>query len=246
LISRLFNIDKNDITIKDESKRGVALILQRSNIHYALVNKGLKIGDKTIGQSAVPDFVFNNLPFIKCGLRGLFDTDGSLYVSDDGYLGISFSNRSQNLVCQFSKMFTLLFCYDISKISERIADDGSVTWLVVTQSIQKVKDFLDKIKPERFKEPYKRLWLGLRYIFLNSNSDIIYAVTNKIKQWKSENKKNIFQYRIENAVLLQRWCEEIFISFNIDNVQGLPFSGYISNDMIERALTSALVYSRYT
>ncbi|MFH2028500.1 MAG: LAGLIDADG family homing endonuclease, partial [Nanoarchaeota archaeon] len=62
---------------------------------------GLKSGDKIRNQIGIPSWVFENKNFLKVCLRGLIDTDGSIFRmsnKDSHLLRINFTNHNKKLL----------------------------------------------------------------------------------------------------------------------------------------------------
>jgi len=96
--------------------------------------------NKVAAQVDVPNWIFADKEYVKRVVRGLFDTDGSVYKLKFG-IQISFSNRSQPLLCSFRKMLVLLD-YQPSRIS------GPRVYLT---RIPDIKRFFEEIKPKNTK-----------------------------------------------------------------------------------------------
>lgn len=99
---------------------------------------GLKPGNKVENQVGVPEWIKNDEKYsIKC-LKGLIDTDGTIYQRNhDGYYVAQFKNRSLTLLEDFEDMCAML---DI-----RCSKSGKFQIQIASQ--QELKKFLRKIKP---------------------------------------------------------------------------------------------------
>lgn len=135
-----------------------------------MISKGLKPGNKIKNQVSVPDWIKRDLKWIENNqeewekiflplvihcLRGLMDTDGSIYVNHHkkkNYtsIAIQFTNGSKPLVNDFKEM-----CESIgvktSKITQYIGttEKGNkyIGYTTKTESKSQVKKFLDIVKP---------------------------------------------------------------------------------------------------
>lgn len=82
---------------------------------------GLSPGDKIENQATIPAWVFEEENFLKACIRGLIDTDGTIYSLKPHYpnlLQISFKNNNRQLLRDFRKAFQKLG-YHPSRISSR-------------------------------------------------------------------------------------------------------------------------------
>lgn len=104
---------------------------------------GLESGDKVENQVSAPDWIYDDKEFIKACLRGLVDTDGSIYTrSEDGYTVVNFKNRSKNLLNDFTEM-----CLEINiKASKAGEYDRQIA------SQKEVQNFLEKVSPIKAQE----------------------------------------------------------------------------------------------
>ncbi len=83
-----YSLSENCIQLKIYSKRLTEL----------LVDFGMVRGDKVRNQVAVPSALF---PYRKDVVRGLFDTDGSIYLKEGKYLNLSYTSYSKPLLLYF-------------------------------------------------------------------------------------------------------------------------------------------------
>ena len=77
LIKRLFNVGYKIIREKDNL--GADIIVSSRSVVDFLLKQGLKAGNKIKNQVDIPAWIKKNKEFRKVCIRGLFDTDGSLY-----------------------------------------------------------------------------------------------------------------------------------------------------------------------
>ena len=88
-----------------KDSKSVDLKINNKAVILALVKSGIKSGDKVKNQISVPNWIKNNKNYIISGLRGLFDTDGSVWINNrDKNLGLSFRSASRLLVEDFIYM----------------------------------------------------------------------------------------------------------------------------------------------
>jgi len=90
---------------KRRNSNGADVVFNSSELVDFLISKGIKTGNKVKNQVGVPLWIRKNILYEKACLRGLIDTDGSLYshkyyVGEKPYqyLKLGFSNRSKPLI----------------------------------------------------------------------------------------------------------------------------------------------------
>lgn len=76
LFKKLFLIEP--IIYLKEKQNVVVLSKQSKNLVFTLKNFGLRTGNKMVN-AKVPDWILENTEFAKAFVRGLIDTDGSVY-----------------------------------------------------------------------------------------------------------------------------------------------------------------------
>ena len=77
LIKRLFAVEH--IISKRKDSLGADIIISSASVIDFLLKQGLKAGNKIKNQVDIPAWIKRNMEFQKACLRGLVDTDGSLY-----------------------------------------------------------------------------------------------------------------------------------------------------------------------
>lgn len=102
LFSDLFGVSS---TLQWQKKNCVAVVASGKNLVNALHALGLPSGDKIQQKSSVPQWIFGKPRFMKACLRGLFDTDGTVFrhihtVEGRPYrhMGIGFTSYSPVLL----------------------------------------------------------------------------------------------------------------------------------------------------
>lgn len=207
LLTRVFGVKpKVDNTIKG---KGLLLAYYSKKIVQSIVELGLHPGRKTLNQVSVPRIVLDNLKFYKYCLKGLFDTDGSIEINKNKNFILAFSNMSAPLAKDFYEMCKALDIFPSPKIGRKKRKDGAIENTVSIAKKDEVKKFLNIIKPEKIKEPYRRLWLGTKCIIFSSAMDIQQKINNHISAIKDELDRKTFQYSNENALLLKSITEKI-------------------------------------
>lgn len=105
-------------------------------ISRILNENGLKSGDKIKECSSFPSWVYEDKTFIFAALRGLFDTDGGIYLKQKKYSRafIEFQTHSDTIRWNIHKLLNLTgFSFSKSTFNVRIQDQ------------QQVKTFLQKV-----------------------------------------------------------------------------------------------------
>ena len=99
LFQELFDIKAN-INLHKRNNERFIVVYSRNLVEY-FNNLGLKSGDKIKNKNTFPEWIFKNNEFLKACLRGLIDTDGSVFrmsKKDPNLIRISFTNYNQTLL----------------------------------------------------------------------------------------------------------------------------------------------------
>jgi len=103
ILKKLFSVDYHIHRRKDSN--GADMVVNSSNLVDFLVKHGFTAGNKVGNQIDVPKWIRNKLEYSIACIRGLMDTDGSLYRhkyysggKEYIYLKLCFTNRSKPLV----------------------------------------------------------------------------------------------------------------------------------------------------
>ena len=87
------------------NNKAIQLRIYNTGIIKGLLSKGLKSGNKVKNQVGVPLWIKKNHRFIIPCLKGLIDTDGSIFIrKSNNAIGINFKNNSKPLVEDFREM----------------------------------------------------------------------------------------------------------------------------------------------
>lgn len=134
-----YDISGKEPSIYDvKGDKGYDIIVYSKDLIEELKKLGLKPGNKVKNQIGVPDWIKNDEKYIKNCLRGLIDTDGTIYTRGrDGYKVVQFKNRSEPLLNDFAKM-----CEDLGI---RTSSGGQYTVQVAAQD--EVSKFIKIIEP---------------------------------------------------------------------------------------------------
>ena len=103
ILKRLFSLSYYIRKRKDSN--GADIVVSSSNLIEFLLKQGLVKGNKVRNQIRVPNWIYERLEYRIACLRGLIDTDGSLYFhryisnfKPYTYLKLCFTNRSKPLL----------------------------------------------------------------------------------------------------------------------------------------------------
>ncbi len=65
---------------KKENENTLNIVASSKNIVQFLKNKGMPIGNKIQNNLSAPDWIFKKVSYQRAFIRGLFDTDGCIYI----------------------------------------------------------------------------------------------------------------------------------------------------------------------
>lgn len=199
-------------------------------------SKGLLFGNKVENQVRVPNWIKNDRKYLKKGVKGLFDTDGSIWVnSQSKSLHLGFRNASLPLASDFKEMCELLKIKPqqkigvVHKINKR---NGKIYsgYQVKISSKYHVKSFLEKINPEKWKDQNRRTYIGAKLIILNSSNDIKENIFKQVE--KDVPKISDRRYSVKFANYLKK--------ISIKN------GCYVNFRNIEKTIKESLEYKNYS
>jgi len=192
----------------------------------ALKEAGIIPGDKVKHQVSIPQ---KFKKFVEACLKGLIDTDGTIFVqkNDKSYV-IKFVNGSKHLVEDFNQLCSKLKI-QTTKINHYLRkDDNKYVYSVSIGSKEMVKEFLIKIKPEKWKDKNRREFWGIQLIYLNAPDEIRNSIEKQIEiDYPNPTKR---KYSIEFLKYLKNLCKK----------KGLV----ISFQEIENAISNAFKYKK--
>ena len=119
LFKNLFNSDMS-IQIPKDGKKALRLYKARKSLTYTLRHYGLIAGNKRKNNVGIPDWIFDKKEYIQACLRGLIDTDGSIYPKTKNHKTptIWFNSAIPRLRNDFKKSLAILN-YKVSKWTEK-------------------------------------------------------------------------------------------------------------------------------
>lgn len=149
LIEQLFQIKVN-IT-KSKNSNALNLISTGRKLAEFLESKGFKPGDKIKNQLEIPSWIKNKPQFLRACIRGLYDTDGTIYkLTNQNSYQIGFTNYNSKLLNEVRQSL-VLFGISPSKIM-RNRD------IVITKKSE-LRKFLNEVGFHNFKHLNKaKMW----------------------------------------------------------------------------------------
>ena len=111
-----------------------------------LVLTGIKEGNKVKNKVSIPKWVFGNGNFLKSALRGLFDTDGSVFRKYNNYAQISFKFAGYDLTNSVREALIKLG-FTPTKIQLGHSSKGGTDWKFYLSRQEEIKKFFHEIKP---------------------------------------------------------------------------------------------------
>lgn len=222
---------------KDEEGKGITFIINDMSYHYAIVSRGLVPGDKVLNQIRVPRYVILFRIFLTSWLKGLFDTDGSIYLRTGGMgISLSFSSGSKPLVEDFMKICSLIGIDTASEIGigqydKQNDSDNSIVFSVYIHAKKEVRKFFRLVNPEKFKEPSRRLYLACKLLIRNFPEELRDNIRREIKAKYPDkyDRRYSKRYALFLKALIQRSIESYY-----------DFHYKITNDLINNTLKRSL------
>ena len=103
LLRRILSIEPSIVELPDNKANQIRIY--GKGIINAFVKVGMKTGNKVKNQVGVPNWIKNKKEFCASCLKGLLDTDGSIFLtSDKKRIAMNFKNNSKPLVESFKEM----------------------------------------------------------------------------------------------------------------------------------------------
>lgn len=229
LIKDIFN--RNPSEYPKKSDKSISIRLHSKKCVNYFESLGLKTGDKVKNQVNVPIWIKENKEFSKFCLKGLFDTDGSIYVHPHKSIYLSFRNASFPLAEDFKDICESLGINTQPKITEsRVINENTgeiyTGYQVFISSKKNVKKFLVTIDPEKFKDQSRREYIGTTLILLNSDNNSQEKVLNRIKEEKPKSIDRRY------SVGYSEFFKKIYTEYGIE----------INTTTIEEAISESLEY----
>lgn len=143
-------LGQEPLVYPQKNSRCVQLRINSKPLMAELVGLGLRRGNKVKNQVGVPPWVVGHPPFSIACLRGLFDTDGSIYMQKHQRYGLCFTNKSLPLLNFFQST-----CAGLGVRTSQTDDD------LFVNEVSSVRTFISRVRP------FKALSLGLDVLLSN-------------------------------------------------------------------------------
>ena len=159
LMQKLFR--KNPTIYKPKDANAVKMSINSKEIVRALINTGLKSGNKKDNQVDVPQWIKREAENRRSSLRGLVDTDGSIHIhKHNKKIRISFKNASHPLVNDYMDM-----CETFNIQTQKIYHDKKKDLFEAQIETKKdVVNFIKTVQPRKWEYRAKTLGLVLKSI----------------------------------------------------------------------------------
>ena len=125
LVEELFHIHAS-LSIRRDKKVCVVVISSKEICRY-LVTQGIPLGNKITLGLRIPAWIQNKNSYKNAFVRGLFDTDGCVYLDTHQYknktykhLGMAFANQSEPLLMFFKKTLESIGLHPTQKTKFRV------------------------------------------------------------------------------------------------------------------------------
>lgn len=135
---------KNKVSLVTSRKGDYTDVSVYSNILNDIMPWKVGAGPKIKQQARVPEWIMSDTIFIKACLRGLLQTDGSIY-NDRGYTMVNFTNLIKPLIDDVYKMITTL-AYQ-PHLYSAIQPNGNIKYVVRVS--KNVSSFISEIKLQK-------------------------------------------------------------------------------------------------
>lgn len=120
MVKEIFNFKASEQKIPKSNER--FLDIHSLNLVKLFMEMGIKPGDKIRNQSTIPSWIWGDRDFIKACLRGLIDTDGSVFRmsnQDPKLIRINFTNHNATLLNDARRAFLELGFHPSNIINNR-------------------------------------------------------------------------------------------------------------------------------
>ncbi len=209
-----------------ENEKGVNLQLNKASVVDALINIGLKPGDKTKNMVSVPNWHKETIPKKISSLKGLFDTDGGISVEKgDKSIKLTFTNASRPLVEDFKQMSNSLDIKTSSIHGPYAIKDprtGNVSLInsISINSKDQVKKFLKIVKPMKWEIKYDEIGDKLMKLYPNTTS--AKQAINEAFRYKRVFYSKKFALRLKQLATENGSYKEVVKVFRSHNIKVVP------------------------
>ena len=207
IIKEIFKYD----TFEYFNGKVIVLTIYSLSIVNALLSVGIVSGNKVTNQVTIPEWIFEKREYVIECLKGLLDTDGSIYISKKSrHFRISFGSASKPLVFGFKKLCELIEINSSRPIEAEAENTIEIAWITQITKIEDVVNFINIINPIKWNDTTRRSYWGYQLIYINSNSAIIEGIENEIEIFKMHKETKVFGYTLENFRFLEQLMNKYF------------------------------------
>jgi hypothetical protein len=146
VIIRLFDLIPSQTTRKNACN----IVVSSIGLIEFLCQKGLVRGNKVTHQVTLPAWIFQDLDFVKASLRGLMDTDGSIYRASHTIAGTKYEHAC---LCfrNYSKPLLDSFHYILKNLGYHPTMGHNRVYLYRQKEIKRYFDEIGTHNPKHFK-----------------------------------------------------------------------------------------------
>lgn len=225
LIQDIYNKDPFEYWERDKPStskdaKGVSLTLYGKEIVKDLLGLGLKSGNKVKNQVGVPDCVFSSDKYsLKC-LKGLIDTDGSVFLNKSRKsIYLSFTNSSLTLVKDFIRLcnkFDIIshFYGPYYRVNKKTGK-SSVAYSALLVRKEMVKNFLTLINPEKWNDANRRGFIGTLLILLKNPENYNKFIKEHVLRFQNKQ----FKFSLESLIFLRNFCNSIKLQVDTSSIR---------------------------
>jgi len=125
-----------------------------------LVEAGLRLGNKTENEIAIPVWVFGNKGYVIACVRGIFDTDGSVYCKYAHYAQVQFKFASR-VTLESVRAAVESLGFHPTKAIQDYGFKKHLSWKFYLSQQKEIENFFEEIKPrnEKHVERYNQIKL---------------------------------------------------------------------------------------
>lgn len=126
---------KNEFLLRNTSKY----------VGNKLLNAGLMYGNKVKNKVTIPNWIYKKKTYLIYLLRGIFDTDGSVYRKYNNYSQIQFKFASKKTISSVRDALVKLDFTPTQIMIEKF--NGRLAWKIYLCKQNEIEKFFNKIKP---------------------------------------------------------------------------------------------------
>ena len=203
---------------RKKNKNGIDLVIYSKLIIESLIGTGIIPGDKVKNQVSVPEWIKKSKDFQIGCLRGLFDTDGSIYLRNTQHsFGLNFKNGSLALIKDFKEM-----CENINVNTQQIPKpkiyhnpNTSIKYKAFQITIEnkyEISKFLYQVRPKKW--DFRTKLIGLALLLFNNSKTRIKIKNELYKQFHDKK----IHFSREYETFLTNLCEKCHLCVNKQNI----------------------------